>query len=199
MSSQSSVTPPNVSSQSSTNWLRIWFTALAHPSISTYENIADHPQASAKLGYLWVVITEIISALISSFLVGTQQEILISLVCGIPLFVFGGLLALVIIAGSAHWIARLLGGAGNYPKTVYVLSAFSAPITILSCVLYFLPFGKWLIVLLSVYWIILTILAIKALYKLSWGKSALSSVVLIVTTIIALITMILLPSLASAS
>jgi hypothetical protein len=178
----------------SSSWIGIWFTAIMRPSVSGYENLSLNPKATAKIGYLWVIITGVISAVISSVLLGNNQQAIISLLCGVPLFTVGGLLALGIITGSVHGIAKLLGGMGSYSQVVYIISAFSAPMTILSCVLYFIPFGKWLNGLLMIYWIFLTIFAVKAVYKFSWIKCVISSIVLIIISLLASIGIILLPS-----
>ena len=176
------------------NWIRIWFTALLHPSVSKYEDLTNDPKASAKIGYIWVIITVTISGVISFVLQGNPQQLFYSIFCGIPSLIIMGLLSIVAIAGSVHGIARLMGGIGSYSKLVYIVSAFCAPMTILSCILYILPFGKWLNGIPTIYMIILTIIATRAVYKLSWGKSVISSVVLIIIALLASIAVFFLPN-----
>jgi hypothetical protein len=178
----------------SNSWIGIWFTALFRPSVSRYENLISNPKASAKTAYIWAIITQVIGAIISFVLLVDHQKLFLYLLCGTPLLIIGAVLLLVIIAGSVHIIARPLGGMGTYSNTVYLVSAFSSPMTIVSLILYYLPLGKWLFVFLLIYWIILTVTAAKTVYKLSWGKSVVSSSVLIVLCVMASIVNFFLPN-----
>ena len=104
---------------------------------------------------------------------------LIGGLCATP---FAGLFAVLFFAlGVAiiQWIAKLFGGTGTYDKLLYALAAISVPFTLVSSVLAIfsvIPYvgictGLFSLAL-SIYAIVLQIMAVKGVNRFGWGQAA---------------------------
>jgi hypothetical protein len=127
-------------SKISLNWLAIWRDAFFHPTVQTFTQIASDPKASTWWGIIWMGVT----ALIVWFL-GPQRELLWGMVSdnfgprpgsnfliiaavGYPIL---SMVALLVIAGLAHGLARLFGGAGAYHQLVFCWGVIQLPFILL--------------------------------------------------------------------
>lgn len=147
---------------------------------------------SALVGYL---ISYVISLAISGLgSLGPFGEELPSLAGGSLLYLFcclpfAGILtviSLIIYAALTQFIARILGGKGTFSDLVYVFGAYTAPFTLLTVVLYSIPFLNFCLGLpVAIYGLVLSTTAVNAVNKFGWAKSVAS--VLIVPIGLALI------------
>jgi hypothetical protein len=106
----------------------------------------------------------------------------ISLVGGLCASPFAGLLSVVLFAllvAIVQWIAKLFGGTGTYEKLLYAFAAITVPFTIVSSVFVLLsviPFvGICTAVIsfgLSIYALVLQVMAVKATNRFGWGQAA---------------------------
>jgi len=78
-----------------------------------------------------------------------------------------------------QWIAKLFGGTGNYEKLLYAFAAITVPFTIVSSLFVLLgviPFvGICTGVIsfgLSIYALVLQVMAVKAINRFGWGQAA---------------------------
>jgi hypothetical protein len=104
---------------------------------------------------------------------------LIGGICGSP---FAGLLSIVFFAlfvAIIQWIAKLFGGTGTYEKLLYAFAAITVPFTIASslfALLSAIPFvGICAGVIsfgLSIYALVLQVMAVKAVNRFGWGQAA---------------------------
>jgi hypothetical protein len=53
----------------------------------------------------------------------------------------------------------------------YALAAFTAPITLISAAIGWIPFVNCLTIPLAIYSLVLTLLAVKSVNRISWGKT----------------------------
>ncbi len=98
-----------------------------------------------------------------------------------------GLMVFFLFQGVLYGLARAFGGQGTFVQQAYTFLLFQVPLGILSSLLAFIPVaGAYLGILVGVYEIMLSILAIMGVHKLSSGKA--SAVVLIpIAVLIALL------------
>jgi hypothetical protein len=155
------------------NWSNIWTAALARPSLQTFADIAKQPENNLRRGVTWVFIAAAAAAAIGAAYLWLNAGLLPStaLFAGfvVPLVC---VLWLLLTAGSAHLIARLLGGSGHFDQLVGAFAASSAPLTILTILVFILPgmFRPLLLVLAS-YGLILNWLALRVVHGLTPGRA----------------------------
>jgi uncharacterized membrane protein len=113
---------------------------------------------------------------------GGGGEFGISLVGGLCASPVAGLVSILffaLIVAIIQWIAKLFGGAGTYDKLLYAFAAITVPFTIVSSLFVLLsaiPFvGICAGVLsfgLSIYVLVLQVMAVKAVNRFGWGQAA---------------------------
>jgi hypothetical protein len=72
-------------------------------------------------------------------------------------------------------VARFLGGRGALEQLMVAFGAFLAPIGLACGVLVVVPFASFVIAGLIIYAVFLSVVAVKAVHGLSWGKAVLSN------------------------
>jgi Flp pilus assembly pilin Flp len=104
---------------------------------------------------------------------------LIGGLCASPLVGLISVLLFALVVAIIQWIAKLFGGTGSYEKLLYAFAAITVPFTIVSSVLALLsaiPFvGICTGIIsfgLSIYAIVLEVMAVKAVNRFGWGQAA---------------------------
>ena len=170
---------------------QIWIKALTKPSVQTFAEIANSPDASPNKAYIWLAISYIVSFFFIMLLTlvrttGQYEDIgsslggsAITLICGAPIGAVIGVLFFSLMTAIIQWVAKLFKGTGSYGKLIYAVAAFTAPIMVVSGVLSALsliPFiGLCFSVIsigLSIYSLVLWIMAVKAVNQFGWGEAA---------------------------
>jgi hypothetical protein len=113
---------------------------------------------------------------------GGGGSFVFSLIGGLCFSPLAGLLSVIFFAlfvAIIQWIAKLFGGAGTYEKLLYAFAAITVPFTIVSslfALLSVIPFvGICISAIsfgLSIYIIVLEIMALKAVNRFGWGQAA---------------------------
>jgi hypothetical protein len=171
-------TPPGP--ENPTSWSEVWTAAVAQPSVKTYAQLSDHPDASSGRAFIWIVASAAISyafSLIIELVVGALDStlLLLALVCGFPIVAILVTVAFAINSGVTQLVARVLGGTGTYDQLTYVLAAYIAPLTIFTSVLSTLPVLRFLNVALWIYGLVLNVISVKAVHRFGWGRAIASS------------------------
>lgn len=162
-------------------WHRIWIGALTHPSVAYYKQMAAKAPNSSKQAYRWIAfafaIYTIMYMLKDSPFGGFSLLLLIIMVAIVTPV---SLILTIVQLRIQDWFARLLGGRGQFKTYTFIYAAFAAPLIIIETlfllfspsqlsslyVLFLLP--------LRLYGFLLNVIAIKAVYKLSWGIAVFS-------------------------
>ena len=181
-------------------WYQVWLKAITEPKEATYQDLVTRPGVSLGKACLWVGVVGVISAIISlgffvvfggmSFLGPWSQETsdalsfltgsAIFLVCLVPLAGAFAVFGLLFSSGISHLLARALGGTGSYEQLAYAIAAYTAPGSLVSSAVSFIPCVGPLVGLpFSFYLLFLNVLAIKAVHHLSWGRAVISSVLFV--------------------
>ena len=113
---------------------------------------------------------------------GGGGSFVFSLFAGICAAPFAGLLSVVFFAlfiAIIQWIAKLFGGTGTYEKLLYAFAAITVPFTVISSVFALLSViplvGICIGVIsfgVSIYALVLEIMALKAVNRFGWGQAA---------------------------
>jgi hypothetical protein len=157
-------------------WLGIWVAAVARPGAATFDALGSRPDASALRGVAWVFAAALAGGLIDTAGQLIERTADTSLVDALLLaaLLFSALLAalyLAAFAGCALVAARLLRGVANYGRITYIFASFSAPLLLIASVLAQLPGSRALLPALSVYWLGLYVVGLRAASRLSLPKA----------------------------
>jgi hypothetical protein len=181
-------------------WYQVWLKALTSPNVATYQDLVSRPGVTLGKACLWVgvgLLATVVATAISvvlflafsslSLLDPAAQEGIdalsalggsaVLIACLVPFAAVAAILGLLISAGISHLLARALGGTGTYEQLAYAIAAYSAPGSIVSSAISFIPcVGAVVGFALSFYLLFLNVLAIKAVHNISWGRAVISSV-----------------------
>jgi len=169
------------------SWSEIWTQALTRPSVMTFENLINQPQATRQRAYKWVFLSTLVGgtvATMAEWLRGQSPHWLQW--AGIPILALLAVIALILAAGVTQWVARAIGGTGNSTQLVYAFATFNAPMSVATGFV----FGTILLLPLSLYGLILTVIAVKAVHRFSWGKAVVSVLPILLGTLLIPITAI---------
>ncbi len=177
------------------NFFQVWREALLRPSAATFDTLLDDPQVSITRALLWIAAATGLSTALqvslgalfqavlgtdSSFYtlfnflfddVSEGQTLGLGLLCAVPV---GMLLAvMVVLVGGAilHGISRLFGGDGTLEDLIYLMAAYTAPISLVNGVLSPLPYIGLLSFFTTLYSFGLQVLAVKTVHHLGWPQA----------------------------
>lgn len=171
----------------SLSWSETWIKALTRPSVATYEEIVNDPNAGPRRAITWMIACSLLGVIfyiIFGYMFGIDaimrmdealESMLLVFLCFVPFMIFVSILEVVINSGISQLIAKLLGGTGTFSKLIYAFAAYQAPLTLIRFI-NGIPLIKILYMPLLLYGIFLSIIALKAVHKFGWGRAILSSV-----------------------
>jgi hypothetical protein len=169
-----------------------WIKAVTKPNEQTFAEIANSPDASPNKAYLWVFLSSLVSfflVILASTLFGASSQYgvdirsimggsMIALLCAAPIGAAVGVLFFALDIAIIQWVAKMFKGAGSYNQLVYAVAAFSAPIGIVSGVISALSAIPYIGVIfsiislgVSIYAILLMVMAVKGVNKFGWGEA----------------------------
>ena len=182
-------------------WHQVWIAALTKPNEENFRNLAALPNAKPNTAYLWVFLSYLVTFFVvaiaqisiglpnmaeqfseyglGDFPVTDTSGSLLGMLCAAPFL--AGFAVLMFMVGTAiiQWIAKLFGGTGSYDKLAYLFGAIQAPAMLISSVFVLLgmiPFVGMCFGIfsmgISIYMIVLQVLAVKAVNDLDTGKAA---------------------------
>jgi hypothetical protein len=177
---------------------KVWVKAVTKPNEQTFIELAASPNAKQTTAYLWIFVATLISTFLSSLVssASTRQLMeqfgvdagayggggfgmtLISAICGAPV---AAVIATIFFALGIYifqLIAKMFGGKGTPDQLAYAMAAISAPASIVAGILSLfgaipfvgLCFGL-LSLLVSLYVLVLEVMAIKGVHQISWGAA----------------------------
>jgi len=176
-----------------TTWIQVWLRAVTNPTVTTYELISARPDATFWNGAKWLFLANLIAyavalgcqfliLLVSSGSSSSQSNslgsALIVIACGVPIAAALSALGLAINAGLSHAVARALGGTGTFDRLAFVVAAYLTPLSLVAGFLSVIPIINLLVYAISFYALVLSVIAVKAVHQLDWGKAFLSSAVI---------------------
>ena len=187
-------------------WHQVWIAAITKPNEQNFRNLAALPNAKASTAYLWIFLSYMITFSviavaqamigfpsmaeqfsefgIESLPVADISGSLIGLLCITPFAAGFSILGFMIGTALIQWAAKLFGGTGSYDKLAYLFAAIQAPAMLVSSVFVLLGMIPFVGICfgifsmgISVYMIVLQVLAVQAVNDLDTGK-AIGSVLL---------------------
>lgn len=157
------------------SWLETWSIALTQPRVATYQALASQPAFDSQIACGWLFSSSLLGGLLLSW--HSRWAELDHLVA--PNFLLAVLLYAVIALGSwlffalcTQWVAGRLHGQGNYTLLLTTFATFSAPLTLITTLFSWLPYHQLPTLCLYGYWLLLYLLAIKAVNRFSWWRAA---------------------------
>ncbi len=174
-------------------WYEIWWNIWSDPGVASFQDLLIQPDHSTTRGFIWIAVTSFFVAIatttISSQTMQNIEPVFTSLwvytICIAILSPIFAVIGMVISTGIYHWIAHLLGGKGIWSDLVVCMSAVLAPSGLVGGLISLLVFlfsqvllGLILVwvfsLVIGVYALVLTIIAVMASEKLTAGKATLT-------------------------
>ncbi len=168
-------------------WYDVWRIALLNPTVEAYTALLQDPLASPMRAYGWIFLTTLVSGLVSLAhpnvirlfnTLSTEQDSLnagawvaVGFVLLIPINAVLGILFTMFRAAFYGLLAQVFGGTGNFARTVYLISAFYAPYSVIVAVLSIIPCVSLLTILLSLYSFRSQVVAIQTAHRLNGGRA----------------------------
>lgn len=175
-------------------WYRIWTMAATEPSVETYKQIIADPGLTGMKAILWIacpflldaVIAAVLLAMLAQGLNRDAMNAVLQQVSGAGRAPFEA----AVVLGVIHFVAQLLGGQGKFRNLYCAFAALFAPIgvcgRIVSTGLVILAVSNATaaspgILILLISWALiayigfLTLVAIRAVYEFSWGRSVMAA------------------------
>jgi hypothetical protein len=178
-----------------------WINAITKPKEETFARIVAQPGANASKAFLWVFLASLLTSLVSLVAgVGAQMDSIRqflppeiarelpaqvtpsfsigTVICGAPIGAVLAVIGFAITTALIQWVAKLFGGTGTFDKLAYAFSAITVPYSVIAAVLALLGIIPYVGILtglisfaLSIYVIVLEVLAVKAVDRLDTGKA----------------------------
>ena len=182
----------------------VWSKVFTKPNPQTFLDITQHPDATARNAYIWVFIAGTFSGLMYSviqfalgmtalrqaapdlnqmpgFSIGVGMGGILGVICSAPIAGVFSVIGFAVSSALIQWIARFLGGQGNFDKMAYAFGAITAPMTIITAFLIpinAIPFASFctlpLLIVLGLYVTYLEIAAVKAVHGFGWLEAAIA-------------------------
>jgi hypothetical protein len=168
-------------------WYEVWYTALTQANVDAYDSLRLNPYALPSRTYIWLLSVGMVSGLVGALSLGfnpqffqaltmleqqmgvsgVTQVFSASLFCFVPLTGVMNLINTAISVGIMHLIAKMFGGKGKYSEFLYLVAAFSAPMSMGTTILGFIPFvNLCLVPLLGLWSLNLNVQAVKSAHSL---------------------------------
>lgn len=186
-------------------WTQVWLQALTRPNEQSYHTLLSDPGATPTRGLLWVGVTSLFGTAIalvtqlafrpemSQVMGQLDRELgagaragsfLLLLLCAVPLGAVLSVLSTVIYTALVNFIAGALGGTGNFNQLVYLFSAITAPMGVVTSLLGVVPIVACLTLPLVCYSLYLQLLAVKTVHQVDWVRAAASVLILIILAVV---------------
>jgi hypothetical protein len=165
---------PNMNSRTAYIWIFI-----AGTISGIIQAFATTIRAATGAGSIFQQIPGLEQYIPQSFGRGGGIGVLIGGLCASP---FAGLFYVLFFAlgvAIVQWIAKLFGGTGTYDKLLYAFAAITVPFTIVSSLFLLLSAIPYVGICtgvisfgLSIYVLVLNLMAVKAVNRFGWGQAA---------------------------
>ena len=173
----------------------VWLTALTAQDEKSYADLLHDPEMGLGRAFTWMAIAGVISALtlpiqliitpdfaalletpeVRQLVGGNVNQVALLIMITIIAVItspISAILSVAINGGIQHFLSLFFGGGGNYTRTVYALSAFLAPTTVITSLLVLVPVvGSCLSFPIAIYNFVLNIRALKAAHSLTNGAA----------------------------
>jgi hypothetical protein len=172
----------------------VWMTVMLTQDVESYADVLKDPDAGIERAFVWMACAGIANALaipIALLMNPAFAQIIAdpefqSVSGGLDLTAFIGIFTLIMLfslpianiinlalnGAIQNFLAVFFGGNGYYSRTVYALAAYLAPLTIITSLLYLIPFvGQCLASLLGFYGVYMNIRALRASHSISAGSA----------------------------
>jgi hypothetical protein len=175
------------------SWSDAWISAIIRPSEATYRRIGYASNASFWRAAIWLFVASIIGFVISALAglaFGAPQFQQLEEATGVDLGSIVGVLGLLVCAapfGAAlgvglaalwtaliQWIAKLMGGEGDFNALFNAVAAYSAPMGIISALFSAIPIpyiSACIGALIGIYNLVLSVIAVQAINRFGYGKA----------------------------
>jgi hypothetical protein len=185
---------PSPNRYSPLNPIETWIKALTQPREESYLEIVNDPGASMGKAILWLAGAGFLGGLFTGlvnwifgvsplsqfarfgdFDIPVARGGFMSVITNSFGGAFGTVIGALIFTGLVQVVAKMLGGTGTFDKLFYGFAAFQAPLGLVSTAVSVIPIVRCLSVLISIYGIVLCVIANQAVHEYDTGKAVIST------------------------
>jgi hypothetical protein len=176
-------------------WFSVWKEAVTKPSDQTFARIALSPNAKLTTAFLWIFLSSLVSAFLSSLVQGQAARqmmqsfgieglpqatgnTLIAAICGAPIAAIISVVMFALVTGIVQVLAKMFGGRGTFEQLAYAFAAIATPFSLISGVLALLsaiPYVGFCFGIVSLlaglYVLVLEVMAVKGVNQFGWGQA----------------------------
>ncbi len=173
-------------------WYDAWSTAILSPTVEGYQMLTNHAGVNITTPLTWIFIANLLTfslvGVLLMTLLGSQWQAIVSqissadarilaggsalvLAIGIPLITIFVTIGNALGAGILHVLAVLLGGQGKYSQLLYASAAYLCPLNAISFFVVLIPVVQFLSLPISLFAAYLSIVSLRAVHRLSWGRA----------------------------
>lgn len=179
-------------------WAEIWTAVLTRPSVSTFQEILRDPAVSRRRAYTWMLLTWAITIVFMLFIMPTDIESLraqlppdmqdismsslqstmtMSMMCAVPFVLIIAMGMFRLMTWVVQLLARFVGAESKNESgthIIYSFAAIQAPLNVISLLFLVLPANPILLLIslaATFYQFVLMVVAVRAVYDLSWGRA----------------------------
>jgi hypothetical protein len=196
---------PEISSRS---WFSIWFDVLTKPKEQTFQNLLIEENRTIARSFSWLFIAHVGSRLaILGYAILSGQKIDSSYFQHSVTITLLSLLIIVLETFLFHFLSHIfkgersikdillkfsapdllspeIKGSGQFKDLLFIYAAYQAPLNILFVIMSTIPAGECVSFLISLYVMVLSVLALKSLYGISTVKAG---IVVFISSMVAII------------
>jgi hypothetical protein len=169
----------------------VWLKALSSPRVETLKHLIIQERSPLGKGLYWLFLTGGFGGLLAGLLRATfnqgwlfgltnpspagdiSSSAILGAFFGAILFSIGVPLITLVNTWLIQMIVRRLGGETSFSRLLFAFAVYQAPLGLLICTLIAIPTIGCLALPLMVYWLVLSVLAVKAACEVDTGKAIL--------------------------
>jgi hypothetical protein len=178
-------------------WPEVWTKAVTKPAPETYVDLVEQEPNHIQTAAIWVAISGLVTGIFGLFGQASGDQFMRTFseyadidpsildaapsfgggIFSIPFSIIFALIGSFIGAGIIHFVAKLLGGEGDFAHFYYAVATYQFPLSIAIGLLSVIPIIGCLNIFISLYMLYLLIQTTRGIHNLDSGKAAIAALV----------------------
>lgn len=195
---------PEISSRS---WFSIWFEVLTNPKEQTFQNLLKEKDRGIIRSLSWLMMSHVgVRLAIVGYYILSEEKLYSNYYQSLITIIILSLLTIILETFLLHILSLKFKGEGSFKdiflkfylpdllsteskengsfkNLLFMYAAYQAPLNIFFILLYAVPAGECVSFLISLYVILLSVIALKFLYGISTVKAG---IVVIISSVLAM-------------
>jgi hypothetical protein len=190
------------------SWFSIWFDVLTNPRKQTFQKLLKEENRRIARSFSWILVSHVgVRLALVGYMILIEGKFYPNNFQSMVTIIILSLLTIILETFLLHtlslkfkgegsfkeiflefYLPDLLStesrGKGSFKDLFFMYAAYQAPLNILFILLYAMPAGEFVSLLISLYVVLLSVLVLKSLYEISTVKSG---IIVIISSVLATI------------